>query len=222
MLLVEEDAHARRAMSLALQREGYGVTEAGNGHDGLVVLRGSEPDVVLVDLVLPDVDGFSVCRQIRRSSSVPVIAMTGRLDGHDVVACLEAGADDCVPASLAAEELAARIRALLRRAGPQAHLHRRFGQGALQVLVDEGVVRHHGGAVALTRTELRLICGLALAYGQVRSREQLVAHVWGDGRRLDGRIVDVHVRRLRIKVEDDPTNPVHVVTVHGRGYRLAV
>jgi DNA-binding response OmpR family regulator len=172
--------------------------------------------------MLPDTDGFAVCRQIRRQSDVPVIMVTARTDSHDVVAGLEAGADDYVTKPLVAKELSARIRALLRRVEPLTSNHgpRRIRAGDLDIHVDEGVVARDGTPVDLTRTEFRLLVELALAEGGVRSREQLLERVWGYGYFGDSRIVDVHVRRLRTKIERDPGNPRLVVTARGLGYRL--
>jgi DNA-binding response OmpR family regulator len=218
VLLVEDDPRVRRVLQLALRDEGYAVSLAGTGREGLQALGASSPDVVLLDLMLPDLDGFDVCRRIRRDSDVPVIMVTARTDSHDVVAGLEAGADDYVTKPLVAKELSARIRALLRRLEP-ARTPRRVAAGDLDIRVDEGVVLRAGVPIHLTRTEFRLLAELALAPG-VRSREELLERVWGYGYFGDGRLVDVHVRRLRTKVEHDPANPALVVTARGLGYRL--
>jgi DNA-binding response OmpR family regulator len=207
---------------MALEDEGYDVTEAGGGDQGLEALERAEPDVVLLDLMLPDVDGFTVCREIRRGSNVPVIMVTARTDSHDVVAGLEAGADDYVTKPLVSKELSARIRALLRRVEPAGDQRpRRVEVGELSVGLDDGVVTRAGETLALTRTEFRLLVELVLAEGRICSREDLLERVWGYGYFGDSRIVDVHIRRLRTKVERDPSNPRHVVTVRGLGYRLA-
>lgn len=222
MLLVEDDARVRRVLRLALQDEGYSVTEAESGEQGLVELGASHPDVVLLDLMLPGVDGFSVCRSIRRKSDVPVIIVSARTDSHDVVAGLEAGADDYVSKPLIAKELSARIRALLRRSEFTSDVHRDgITVGDLEIQIEKGLVIQGGQPISLTRTEFRLLAELALAEGDVCSREQLLDRVWGYGYFGDSRIVDVHIRRLRMKVERNPAAPVHIVTARGLGYRLA-
>jgi DNA-binding response OmpR family regulator len=221
LLLVDDEPRIRRVLRLALEDEGYQVAEAANGYDALTALRREPPDVVLLDLMLPDRDGFTVCREIRRSSDVPVIMVTARTDSHDVVAGLEAGADDYVTKPLVAKELTARIRALLRRVEPanarQADL---LVVGDLRIDVPGAEVSRDGAVLPLTRTEFKLLAELAGAEGKVLSREQLLSKVWGYGYFGDSRIVDVHVRRLRLKIEHDPASPKHLVTARGLGYRL--
>jgi DNA-binding response OmpR family regulator len=176
--------------------------------------------VVLIDIMLPGIDGFELCRTLRRTSDVPVVMVTARNDTHDVVAGLEAGADDYLTKPFAPKELSARIRALLRRIRPSVHGHARLSFGDLELIPDEGKVLRGGDEVHLTKTEFRLLCELAESPGKVLSREVLLDKVWGYDYFGDGRLVDVHVRRLRTKVEVDPANPRHVVTVRGLGYRL--
>jgi DNA-binding response OmpR family regulator len=220
VLLVEDEPRVRRSLRLALEDEGYQVLEAGTGAEGIAELKETDVDVVLLDVMLPDGDGFSVCRELRRTDDVPVIMVTARTDSHDVVAGLEAGADDYVTKPLVAKELSARIRALLRRADPASSPGRRLTYGDLTISMDDGVVELAGHPIALTRTEFRLLAELAMARGALRSREQLLERVWGYGYFGDSRLVDVHIRRLRTKVEHDPANPRHVVTARGLGYRL--
>ena len=220
ILSVEDDERIRTAVRLALEDEGWTVDEAENGEEALVQFAQSPTDVVLIDIMLPDIDGFEVCRAIRRQSDVPIVMVTARGDTHDVVAGLEAGADDYLTKPFAPKELSARIRALLRRArtADPASPHLRFGD--LEVIPDQGVVRRNGQEVHLTKTEFKLLVELATSPGKVFSRETLLDKVWGYDYFADGRLVDVHVRRLRTKVESDPANPRHVVTVRGLGYKL--
>jgi DNA-binding response OmpR family regulator len=220
ILSVEDDERIRTAVRLALEDEGWTVDEAENGEEALVKFAQSPTDVVLIDIMLPDIDGFEVCRAIRRQSDVPIVMVTARDDTHDVVAGLEAGADDYLTKPFAPKELSARIRALLRRArtADPASPHLRFGD--LEVIPDQGVVRRNGNEVHLTKTEFKLLVELATSPGKVFSRETLLDKVWGYDYFADGRLVDVHVRRLRTKVEADPANPRHVVTVRGLGYKL--
>ncbi|CAN5739423.1 response regulator transcription factor [soil metagenome] len=220
ILTVEDDERIRTAVKLALEDEGWKVDEAETGEDALERFAQAPSDVVLIDIMLPGVDGFEVCRSIRRASDVPIVMVTARDDTHDVVAGLEAGADDYLTKPFAPKELSARIRALLRRTrttDPAAtHLH--FGD--LEIVPDEGVVRRAGREIHLTKTEFRLMVELASSPGRVFSREVLLDRIWGYGYFGDGRLVDVHIRRLRTKVEADPANPRHVVTVRGLGYKL--
>ena len=220
ILSVEDDERIRTAVKLALEDEGWSVEEADTGEEALNAFQRQPSDVVLIDIMLPGIDGFDVCRAIRRVSDVPIVMVTARADTHDVVAGLEAGADDYLTKPFAPKELSARIRALLRRArtSDSVSAHLRFGD--LEIIPDEGVVRRGGEEIHLTKTEFRLLVELASTPGRVFSREVLLERVWGYGYFGDGRLVDVHVRRLRTKVEADPANPRHVVTVRGLGYRL--
>jgi DNA-binding response OmpR family regulator len=220
ILSVEDDERIRTAVKLALEDEGWAVEEAETGEEALNAFQRQPTDVVLIDIMLPGIDGFDVCRAIRRVSDVPIVMVTARADTHDVVAGLEAGADDYLTKPFAPKELSARIRALLRRArsSDAGSAHLRFGD--LEIIPDEGVVRRGGEEIHLTKTEFRLLVELASSPGRVFSREVLLERVWGYGYFGDGRLVDVHVRRLRTKVEADPANPRHVVTVRGLGYKL--
>ena len=220
ILYVEDDHRIRGSVKLALEDEGWQVDESETGEDAIISFGRSPTDVVLIDIMLPGIDGFEVCRTIRRRSDVPIIMVTARADTHDVVAGLEAGADDYMTKPLQPKELSARIRAMLRRARPAqpGNPHLQFGD--LLIIPQEGVVSRDGVQRHLTKTEFRLLVELANSPGKVFSREDLLEKVWGHGVFGDGRLVDVHVRRLRTKVEADPANPRHVMTVRGLGYKL--
>jgi len=221
ILAVEDDERIRSAVKLALEDEGWIVDEAESGEAAIELFHRSPPDVVLIDIMLPGMDGFELCRTLRRTSDVPVVMVTARNDTHDVVAGLEAGADDYLTKPFAPKELSARIRALLRRIRPSINgQHQRLAFGDLELIPDEGKVLRDGIELHLTKTEFRLLCELAESPGKVLSREALLDKVWGYDYFGDGRLVDVHVRRLRTKVEVDAANPRHVVTVRGLGYRL--
>ncbi len=220
ILTVEDDERIRTAVKMALEDEGWEVEEADTGEEALQAFTRQPADVVLIDIMLPGIDGFDVCRSIRRVSDVPIVMVTARADTHDVVAGLEAGADDYLTKPFAPKELSARIRALLRRARPAevGVTHLRFGD--LEIVPDEGVVLRAGVELHLTKTEFRLLVELASAPGRIFSRESLLEKIWSYGYFGDGSLVDVHVRRLRMKVELDPANPRHVITVRGLGYKL--
>ena len=220
ILTVEDDERIRTEVKLALEDEGWEFEEADSGEEALNAFTRKPADVVLIDIMLPGIDGFDVCRSIRRVSDVPIVMVTARADTHDVVAGLEAGADDYLTKPFAPKELSARIRALLRRARTSEPDAPQMVFGDLEVIPDEGVVRVDGDEVHLTKTEFRLLVELAANPGRVFSREVLLERVWGYGYFGDGRLVDVHVRRLRTKIEPDAANPRYVVTVRGLGYKL--
>lgn len=222
LLLVEDDSRIRHALRLALADEGYGVREAASGGEALDQVATHPVDVVLLDLMLPDVDGLEICRQLRAEGDLPIIIVSARSDSSEIIAGLEAGADDYVTKPLVAAELSARIRALLRRArSSQGGGSRILAVGDLEIHVEEGVVLRDGHETRLTKTEFKLLCELASAEGRVVTREQLLERVWGYGYFGDSRLLDVHVRRLRQKVEPDPGAPRHILTVRGVGYRIA-
>ena len=225
LLFVEDDTAIRTALRLALEDEGYTVHEAKDGADGIAKFASLNPDLVLLDLRLPDISGFEVCRQLRQHSIVPIIMVTAQTDTHDLVAGLEAGADDYVTKPVVAKELAARIRAALRRtqlveptsAGGGVHIHR---LGDVELDRQLNVVTKNGIELSLTKTEFNLLCEFADHPGMVMSRDQLLERVWGYEYLGDSRLVDAHIRRLRVKIEDQPMNPTIIQTVHGMGYKL--
>ena len=220
ILTVEDDERIRTAVRFALEDEGWDVDEAESGEQALEAFGRQAADVVLIDIMLPGIDGFELCRSIRRNSDVPIVMVTARADTHDVVAGLEAGADDYLTKPFAPKELSARIRALLRRARTTGTEPEVVKLGDLEIAPDQGSVRKGGEEVHLTKTEFRLLCELASSPGKVFSRENLLERVWGYGYFGDGRLVDVHIRRLRTKVEVDAAHPRYVVTVRGMGYKL--
>jgi DNA-binding response OmpR family regulator len=227
VLMIEDDDRIRETTSLLLEDEGYEVVGVASAEEGLERYKDGTTACVIVDLMLPGMDGFACCRELRRRSDVPIIMLTARTDPFDVVAGLEAGADDYVTKPFHAKELSARLRALLRRVTPMSARAPTDGSpdatfeiGALSIRPDEGVVLRAGETVALTKTEFRLLCEMAEHPGRVFSREVLLDRVWGYSYVGDGKLVDAHIHRLRAKVEDDPSNPRHVLTVRGLGYKV--
>ncbi|MER7243203.1 response regulator transcription factor [Kribbella sp. NPDC000426] len=226
VLIVEDDDRIRAVLRLALEDEGYQVVEAADTPSALTKVRSSLPDLVMVDLMLGEIDGYTCIREIRRMSDIPIVIVSARSDTHDIVAGLEAGADDYVTKPFQIKEITARLRALRRRlrnstdpveadivldAGPDRRLVLSTSRGAVSL---------DGSDVPLTVTEYRLLVELAQPPGRVLSRPALLASVWEHGYYGDERIVDVHIRRLRTKIERDPGKPQIVVTMRGMGYRL--
>jgi DNA-binding response OmpR family regulator len=222
ILFIEDDEHIRRQLTLSLKNEGYQVDEAGSGEEGLEAFDHHPADIVLVDLRLPGIDGFEVSRRLRHTSDVPIIVVTASADTHDVVAGLEAGADDYVVQPIVAKELAARIRALLRRVGTGAPSDSVVRFGEIELYRERNMVYRNGVELALTRTEFRVLCELAEHPGWVLSRAQLLERVWDYDFFGDDRLVDTHIGRLRMKIEADPSKPELIVTVRGAGYKLAL
>ena len=222
LLFIEDDDQIRLALRMALEDEGYRVREASDGATGLAAFAEREADLVLLDLRLPDMSGFDVCRALRAASIVPIIIITAQTDTYDLVAGLEAGADDYITKPVVPKELAARIRALLRRVHLQGSsaVPRATRFGDVELRREQGIVLKGGHEVSLTKTEFRLLCEFADHAGAVLSRDQLLERVWGYEYLGDSRLVDAHVRRLRVKVEDQPDDPRLIVTVRGwLGYR---
>lgn len=223
VLFVEDDDVIREATTLALERDGFVVTAMPDGLSGLEAFRSDRPDIALLDVMVPGLDGVSLCRRIRDESMVPVIMLSARADAIDVVLGLEAGADDYVTKPFDGAVLVARIRAVLRRferagsgreeASPDGGGVLAFGE--LEIDTEGMEVRRAGQQVALTPTEMRLLLEFSAAPGTVLSRDKLLERVWEYGWGGDTRVVDVHVQRLRTKIGQD-----RIETVRGFGYKL--
>ncbi|HEY3163798.1 MAG TPA: response regulator transcription factor [Candidatus Limnocylindrales bacterium] len=219
ILLVEDDPSIREVTSIGLGAAGFAIETAADGIEGLERFRAEPFDLVLLDVMLPRLDGYEVCRQIRKTSTVPVMMLTARGDTMDVVVGLEAGADDYVRKPFDLPELIARIRASLRRAGAGADETGDLHLGPLAIDVMGRTVTRDGSDVPLTRTEFDLLHELVRHAGQVLSRDVLLDRVWGYDYLGDSRLVDVAIQRLRAKIEQDPAAPELIQTVRGAGYK---
>jgi two-component system response regulator MtrA len=234
ILLVEDDPSIREVTALGLRAAGFTVTTAADGADGLDRWRADRPDLVLLDVMLPRLDGLEVCRAIRRESTVPIVMLTARADTIDVVVGLESGADDYVRKPFEMPELVARVRAALRRRRPGADTgsgtgsdragsdkHAALVLGSLEIDEAGRMVTRDGVDIPLTRTEFDLLVELARHSGQVLTRDQLLDRVWGYDYLGDSRLVDVAIGRLRARIEADPAEPTLILTIRGAGYKAA-
>jgi DNA-binding response OmpR family regulator len=220
-LIVEDDDHIRAALRLMFEGEGFSVDDAPTGELGVALFARMAADVAVVDIMLPGMTGFQTCQALRAASDLPIVIVSARDDTADVVLGLESGADDYDTKPFVPEELLARVRAHLRRRPDKSA--NAFQMGELRVIPDEGVVRlRDGSELHLTSTEFRLLTDLASVNGRVLSREDLLERVWGYDYFGDSRLVDVHIRRLRMKIEPDPASPTYLVTVRGTGYKLVL
>ncbi len=217
ILVVDDDAALAEMIGIVLRSEGYDVLDCYNGNEAFRTFQSFEPNLVLLDVMLPGKNGFEICEAIRRVSNVPIVMLTARSDTEDVVRGLEAGADDYVPKPFKPKELVARVRARLRAETEPSDEQLELGD--LKIDVSGHEVTRGDEPVALTPLEFDLLVALARAPWRVFSREELLEQVWGYRHAADTRLVNVHVQRLRSKIEQDPENPSLVITVRGVGYR---
>lgn len=221
ILVVEDDRDLAEALVYNLRREGYEASVARTGVEAITRTRTEHPDLLLLDIMLPEMDGFEVCRQIRTSSSMPIIMLSARGDEMDRVLGLELGADDYVSKPFSLRELLARVRAMLRRVDfglPGDAVPGNIQAGPIDVAVSTRAVTRRGTPIRLLPREFDLLLYLLQHRHMVCTREQLLANVWGPEYYGDARTLDVHVRRLRMKIEDDPNQPSLIRTIHGIGY----
>ena len=221
LLVVEDDPSLREVIRLGLEGEGYRIVVAEDGPSALIAFATYKPDLVLLDVMLPGLDGFTVCRELRKISLIPIVMLTARASTADVVEGLESGADDYVVKPFGFGELAARVRAHIRRTEGQARRARaRLRSGDLELDLIGRKARRGETELRLTMKEFDLLAELMRNKGAVLSRDLLLNQVWGYDYYGDSRTVDVHVRWLREKIEDDPSAPVRITTVRGVGYRF--
>ena len=218
ILVVEDEGTIREVVRRYLEREGYEVREAADGYAALDILAEAEPDLIVMDLMLPGIDGLTLTRQLRQRSRVPVIMLTARGDTSDRIRGLNSGADDYLPKPFSTRELVSRIQAVLRRGTPAEPARLRFGP--VEMDMDSRTVSRGSQEVKLTAREFDLLWFMASHPGQVFTRERLLDNVWGADFAGDPSTVTVHIRHLREKIEADPAEPQHLITVWGVGYRL--
>jgi len=221
VLVIEDEESFRDALKFMLSREGFDVILAPNGAEGMKLFDSMNPDLVLLDLMLPEVSGTDVCKYIRTKSNTPVIMLTAKDTEIDKVVGLELGADDYVTKPFSTRELLARIKAVLRRGGEmESDFVGAVEVGPIRMDVERHVLSVNGESVAMPLKEFELLEFLMRNSGRVLTRGQLMDRVWGSNYVGDGKTLDVHVKRIRSKIEPDPANPVHLTTVRGLGYRF--
>jgi DNA-binding response OmpR family regulator len=222
ILVVDDEPHIVELVRYNLAQEGFDVTVAYDGHDAIEKAKKTAPDLVILDLMLPYVDGLEVCRHLRKESSVPILMLTAKHGEQERVAGLESGADDYVTKPFSPRELVARVRAILRRTAREADRVPASPLAAGALVLDPGTheVRLNGRLVDLTTKEFDVLQLLLSHPNRVFTRDFLLEHIWGYDYFGSTRTVDMHISRLREKIEDDPNNPTYVMTVRGVGYKL--
>ncbi len=220
ILIVEDESSVAEAVSYTLEQEGFETQIARDGREALDAFEAAPPTLVILDLMLPGLSGWQLFTAFRRKRDVPIIMLTARTEEADRVAGLEMGADDYVPKPFSMRELVARVRTVLRRSQRGAEEDELLQTGDVQVDMGSHEVTVRGEAVALSPKEFDLLTALMRNAGRVRTREEIIASVWGEEEYLDQRTVDVHIRWLRQKIEADPGNPAHLLTVRGVGYKF--
>ena len=223
ILLVDDEHSIQKLLAYPLRKEGYEVVSALDGQEALDRLRDDAFDLVVLDLMLPEVDGFEVCRQLRARSAVPIIMLTAKAEEIDKVLGLELGADDYITKPFSVREFRSRVKAVLRRAEmvrTDEPLEEPLERGDLRIDFEKRQVEMRGEAVRLTYVEFEILAALARSPGRVFSRSMLLERIWGDAAYRDPRTVDVHIRHLREKLEADPKHPELIFTVRGVGYRF--
>lgn len=219
VLVVDDDSALAEMLQLVLEGENFAVQTAADGEEAIEAFNGFEPHIVLLDVMLPGIDGIEVCRRVREKSGVPIIMLTALSDTQDVVRGLEAGADDYVVKPFNPTELIARVRARLREP-VQEEIPEHITVGAVEISIPAHEARVYGSLRQLTPLEFRLLAVLSSEPARAFSRDELLEKVWGYRYKADTRLVNVHVQRLRAKIEDDPDDPQIVLTVRGVGYRV--
>jgi len=223
VLVIDDEAMIRKTVRLACEKEGYAVQEAENGTEALAKVDSFRPDIILLDLMLPDISGFDVCRDIRRSGTkVPILILSAKTEEIDVVVGLEIGADDYIVKPFRPRELLARIAAHLRksRLDDERESDGRMVFRDLVIDANERRVYRNDEEIQLTHTEFDLLAFLASNAGKVLSREKILNSVWGYEYPIETRVIDVHVRNLRRKIEEDASHPLYILAVPGIGYRF--
>ena len=217
IMVVDDDQDLAEMLGIVLNGSGYEVDLVNNGDEVMDIFRANPPDLVLLDVMLPGLDGIEVCRLIRNESMIPIVMLTAKGDSHDVVLGLEAGADDYMVKPFNPSELVARLKVRLRRSASETGSSLRIGDLAIDQVAHS--IMREGKLIPLTRLEFDLLVALAKEPGRVFSREALLSEVWGYQHATDTRLVNVHIQRLRSKIEHDVDNPELILTVRGVGYK---